>query len=62
MLSIRVLFDQSVLEVFGNDGQTVITERVYPMRPLTIASSSSTRAARSKKAQLWPLRSVWPTR
>ena len=30
---LRVLFDRSVLEIFGNDGETVITERVYPTHP-----------------------------
>ena len=31
---LRVLFDRSTLEVFANDGETVISERVYPTRPL----------------------------
>jgi fructan beta-fructosidase len=59
-LTMRVLFDQSVLEIFGNDGQTVITERVYPTRPYDrlelIGEGSSI-----KTAKLWPLRSVWPS-
>ena len=29
-VTIRLLVDRGQLEVFGNDGQTVITERVYP--------------------------------
>lgn len=32
-ITLRVLFDRSVLEVFANGGETVITERVYPTRP-----------------------------
>jgi sucrose-6-phosphate hydrolase SacC (GH32 family) len=60
-LAMRVLFDQSVLEIFGNDGQTVITERVYPMRPYDrLELVDESRAI--KTAKLWPLRSVWPTR
>jgi sucrose-6-phosphate hydrolase SacC (GH32 family) len=50
-----------VLEVFGNDGQTVITERVYPTRPydrLELIDEGGAIAT----AKLWPLRSVWPTR
>ncbi len=60
-LSMRVLFDQSVLEIFGNDGQTVITERVYPTRPydrLELIDEGRS----SVMAKVWPLRSVWPAR
>ena len=32
-LRARVLFDRSVIEVFANEGETVVTERVYPDRP-----------------------------
>jgi fructan beta-fructosidase len=60
-LSIRVLFDQSVLEVFGNDGQTVITERVYPTRPYDrLELIDETRSIAT--AKLWSLRSVWSAR
>jgi sucrose-6-phosphate hydrolase SacC (GH32 family) len=31
---LRVLFDRSTLEVFANDGETVISDRLYPTRPL----------------------------
>jgi sucrose-6-phosphate hydrolase SacC (GH32 family) len=34
-ISLRLLFDRTALEVFANDGETVISERVYPTRPLT---------------------------
>jgi fructan beta-fructosidase len=57
-LSIRVLFDQSVLEIFGNDGQTVITERVYPTHPYDRLELIGDRRW-IKSAKLWPLRSVW---
>ena len=33
-VTLRVLFDRTTLEVFANDGETVISERVYPTRPL----------------------------
>ena len=29
-VTLRVLFDRIVVEVFANDGETVVTERVYP--------------------------------
>ena len=60
-LSMRVLFDQSVLEVFGNDGETVITERVYPTRPYDrLELVDETRSIAT--AKLWSLRSVWSAR
>jgi sucrose-6-phosphate hydrolase SacC (GH32 family) len=57
-ISLRVLFDRSVIEIFGNDGETVISERVYPTRPydrveLLPEGRSST------DARMWELRSVW---
>jgi sucrose-6-phosphate hydrolase SacC (GH32 family) len=33
-LSLRVLFDRSVVEVFANDGETVVTDRVFPTQAL----------------------------
>jgi fructan beta-fructosidase len=32
---VRVVFDRSVLEVFANEGETVMTERVYPTEPFS---------------------------
>jgi fructan beta-fructosidase len=60
-ISLRVLFDRSVVEVFGNDGETVITDRVYPTQPfdrveLLPDGRGATRAA------LWALRSAQPPR
>jgi sucrose-6-phosphate hydrolase SacC (GH32 family) len=60
-LRMRALFDQSVLEIFGNDGERVITERIYPIRPydrLELIDDGRS----IKAAKLWPLKSVWPTR
>jgi len=61
-LSIRLLFDRSVVEVFANDGETVITDRVYPTSPLDriewIGGGSSTGA----RATMWELASVWGAR
>jgi sucrose-6-phosphate hydrolase SacC (GH32 family) len=33
-ITLRILFDRSVLEVFANDGETVVTDRVFPTQPL----------------------------
>jgi fructan beta-fructosidase len=57
-LTVRVFFDRSVLEVFADDGETVITDRVYPTRPLDrLEVLPAGRMATS--ARVWPLRSVW---
>ncbi|MFN8654376.1 MAG: glycoside hydrolase family 32 protein [Gemmatimonadales bacterium] len=34
-LTLRVLYDRSVVEIFVNDGEQVVTERFYPTAPLT---------------------------
>ena len=60
-LRARVLFDRSVIEVFANDGETVLTERVYPTVPLTHVEWLAGDGARAGVARLWPLRSVWTT-
>ena len=61
-MTLRVLFDESVLEIFGNDGERVITERVYPTRPLDRLEIVPAGAQSTVRARLWTLKSVWPTR
>jgi sucrose-6-phosphate hydrolase SacC (GH32 family) len=57
-ITLRILFDRSVLEVFANDGETVATERVYPTRPLDrLVLRGGARASASTR--MWELRSVW---
>jgi fructan beta-fructosidase len=60
-IQLRVLFDRSVLEVFANDGESIITDRVYPTAPLDhIELLPDSRAAVA--ARVWEMRSVWPER
>ena len=33
-ITLRVVFDRTTLEVFANDGETVLSERLYPTRAL----------------------------
>lgn len=55
---VRVVFDRSVLEVFANDGETVMTERLFPTQPLTrIAWVDGRRPAQG--GTLRALASVW---
>jgi sucrose-6-phosphate hydrolase SacC (GH32 family) len=59
-IALRVLFDRSVIEVFANDGESVITERVYPTQPLDRIELLPGGGATS--ARVWEMRSVWPQR
>ena len=60
-IQLRVLFDRSVIEVFANDGESIITDRVYPTQPLDhIELLPDGRSAVA--ARVWEMRSVWPER
>ena len=57
-ITLRILFDRSVLEVFANDGETVVTDRVFPTQPLDrleLLPQVEPRPA----ARMWTLGSVW---
>jgi fructan beta-fructosidase len=58
-VSLRVLFDRTTLEVFANDGEAVISERVYPTRPLDRLEVLGGTGGRTDRPRLWELRSVW---
>jgi sucrose-6-phosphate hydrolase SacC (GH32 family) len=59
---LRVLFDRSVLEVFANDGESIITDRVYPTQPFDRIELLPGAGAASAAARVWEMRSVWPER
>jgi len=61
-IPLRVLFDRSVLEVFANDGESVITERVYPTKPFDRIELLPESRAATATARVWEIRSVWPQR
>ena len=61
-VTVRLLFDRSVVEVFANDGETVITDRVYPSAPLDRIEWLGGKAPEPARASMWELRSVWETR
>jgi fructan beta-fructosidase len=56
---VRVLFDRSVLEVFANEGETVMTERVYPTAPFTQVEWIGGRRPVNGATRLMALRSTW---
>jgi sucrose-6-phosphate hydrolase SacC (GH32 family) len=56
---VRVLFDRTTLEVFASDGETVISDRVYPTRPFERIEVRPGEGGRPGTVRLWELRSVW---
>lgn len=58
---VRVIFDRSVLEVFANEGETVMTERVYPTRPFTRIEWIGGRRPASGSTRLLALTTIWPS-
>jgi fructan beta-fructosidase len=60
VIRLRVLFDRTTLEVFANDGETVLSERVYPTRPLDRIELLAGNGGLATPVRLWPLQPVWP--
>ena len=58
---LRLIVDRSMVELFANDGETVVSDRVFPTQPFTrIEPVNAARIVGS--VDLWPLRPVWPGR
>jgi sucrose-6-phosphate hydrolase SacC (GH32 family) len=58
-VTLRVLFDRTTLEVFANDGETVISERVYPTSPFERIEVLAGAGGIVGGIGVWELRSVW---
>ncbi len=58
-ITLRLLFDRTTLEVFANDGETVISERIYPTRPLDRLEVVAAGKAVPSPVHVHELRSVW---
>lgn len=57
---LHVFVDRSSVEVFANDGEAVLSERIFPSPESTgITFFADEGNARIKSLQLWPLSSVW---
>jgi sucrose-6-phosphate hydrolase SacC (GH32 family) len=56
---LRILFDRTTVEVFAVDGEMVISERVYPTRPLERLEVVAGDGGVVGGVKVWPLRSVW---
>ncbi|QDV24371.1 glycoside hydrolase family 32 protein [Aureliella helgolandensis] len=62
-VTLRVVVDRSTIEVFINDGEAVISDRVFPTSQqavLEVFGGGPT--AKISKMQLWPLKSIWMDR
>ena len=59
-IKLGVLVDTSSVEVFGNDGETVISDCIFPRRASQgVELYSSGGEARILKLDIWTLRSAW---
>jgi fructan beta-fructosidase len=56
---VRVIFDASVVEVFANEGETVMTARVYPTQPFTRIEWIGGRRPASGSTRLMALGPAW---
>jgi sucrose-6-phosphate hydrolase SacC (GH32 family) len=61
-LAVRLIFDRSVVEAFANDGETVITDRVYPTSPFDRIEWLGGQPPDGARVTMWELESVWGTR
>jgi sucrose-6-phosphate hydrolase SacC (GH32 family) len=54
-VSLHVFVDQTTIEIFANDGERVISERVYLNGPITIEQKGAGKIS----GQLWEMKSIW---
>ncbi len=54
-ITLHVLYDHSVVEVFVNDGENVVTERFYPTEPFTRVERLGGGAAPGDPLRMWEL-------
>ena len=53
-VSLRILFDRSVIEVFVNGGEQVLTDRVYPAAPYDrVAWIGRVQPPAASRSRLW---------
>jgi fructan beta-fructosidase len=58
-LTLRIFLDQSSLEIFINEGETVLTTLVFPTEPYHHVTLKSTSAVRLHSADVYVLESIW---
>ncbi len=55
---LRVIVDRSMVEAFANDGETVVSDRLFPTKPFTHVEPVQSARLR-KPVEMWPLQTVW---
>ena len=61
LVNMRILLDRSSLEVFFNDGETVMSDRVFPAAASDgVEFYSKGGTAKIATLRMWKLNSVWP--
>jgi fructan beta-fructosidase len=59
-VKLHIFLDRSSIEVFANDGETVLTDRIYPSPASTgFEIYSDSPAAQISSLSIWSLRSIW---
>jgi fructan beta-fructosidase len=59
-IKLHLFVDWSSVEVFGNDGRTVITERIFPSNDSDgVALYAKGGAVKLISLDIWPLQSIW---
>jgi fructan beta-fructosidase len=59
-VKLHIFVDWSSVEVFGDDGQTVITDQIFPMPSSDgLALFANGGNAKLVSLHIWPLRSIW---
>lgn len=60
-LNLRIFVDQTTIELFANDGEKVLTDRVYLIGPVTLSADSGSHQAKLS-GTVWPMKSIWKAR
>jgi fructan beta-fructosidase len=54
----RVFVDQTTIELFANDGERILSDRVYLSGPVNLSANSDAQRAKVI-GRVWPMNSVW---
>ena len=57
---LRVFVDRSAIEIFVNEGETVLTDQVFPNHPYTAIHLSADRGIELRSGAVYDLQSIWP--
>jgi fructan beta-fructosidase len=59
-LQLRFFLDRSSIEIFANDGQVVLTDQIFPTRPLNrLELYAKAGEAHLRHGTIWALTSIW---